>query len=343
MLLLLLACGSPPAPSQTEPTTDVTLERVTPPSPAIPAVDIQADLHLDTPTQLLRRKVGLEAAGLEAGLPQLRAGGTNLAVMVLWPPRDADWEGVVQRLMDAVEAEDQRLDGIQRVGKPTEARSVAAQGKVGFFYALEGAHGIDRSGVAGLEALHAKGLRMLGLTWSFSNRYAGSSGDGGGGLTEAGRELVSAANRLNILIDLSHASRAATLETCALSADPVLASHSDAASIQPNARNLSDEELRCICAGGGVVGLNFHAPFVGKGASLARLAEHANHIRAVGGAGCVALGSDYDGLIHVPPELPDAGALPLLWTELQRQGWNTEELLGLRGANFMRLWEKVHQ
>ena len=57
------------------PTADVTLDRVTPSSPAVNAVDIQADLHLDTPTQLLRRKVGLEAEGLEAGLPQLRAGG----------------------------------------------------------------------------------------------------------------------------------------------------------------------------------------------------------------------------------------------------------------------------
>ncbi|HNC95550.1 MAG TPA: membrane dipeptidase [Myxococcota bacterium] len=343
MLLFLLACGSPPPPPQTEPAADVTLDRVTPPSPSIPAVDIQADLHLDTPTQLLRRKVGLEAPGLEAGLPQLRAGGTNLAVMVLWPPREADWEGTVQRLIASVEAEDQRLEGLLRVGEPAEARRAAAEGKVGYFYSLEGAHGIDRSGVAGLEALHGKGLRMLGLTWSFSNRFAGSSADGGGGLTEAGRELVVAANRLNILLDLSHASRATTLETCALSTDPVLASHSDAAAIQPNARNLSDEELRCICDGGGVVGLNFHAPFVGKGASLARVAEHAAHIRAVGGAGCVALGSDFDGLIHVPPELPDASALPALWAELQRQGWTKDELQGLRGGNFMRLWGKVRQ
>ena len=91
------------------------------------------------------------------------------------------------------------------------------------------------------------------------------------------------------------------------------------------------------------MGLNFHAPFVGKGASLARVAEHAAHIRAVGGAGCVALGSDFDGLIHVPPELPDASALPALWAELQRQGWTKDELQGLRGGNFMRLWGKVRQ
>ncbi len=325
------------------PTADVTLDRVTPSSPAVNAVDIQADLHLDTPTQLLRRKVGLEAEGLEAGLPQLRAGGTNLAVMVLWPPREANWEGIVEGLLTTMEAEDRRLDGVQRVGEPAEARAAAAAGKVGMFYSLEGAHGLDQSGVAGLEALHDRGLRMLGLTWSFSNRYAGSSGDGGGGLSPAGRELVMAANRLNILLDVSHASRATTLETCALSADPVLASHSDAAEIQANARNLSDQELHCICDGGGVVGLNFHATFVGKGASLGRVAEHAAHIRAVGGAGCVALGSDFDGLIKVPPELRDASALPALWAVLKGQGWTEEELRGLRGENFMRLWEKVRR
>lgn len=320
----------------------MTPNRVTPVE-AAPKVEMQVDLHLDTPTQLRMKRAKLEDPSLEAGLPQLRAGGTNLAVMVLWPPREADWQATVEQLLKILEREDQRLEEVRWVGTPGESRKVAAEGKIGMLYSLEGAHALDQSGVKGLEALHGRGLRMLGLTWSFSNRFAGSSGDGGGGLTEAGKELVAAANRMSILVDVSHASRQSTLDICGFSSDPVLASHSDALEIQANARNVSDEEIQCICSKGGVIGLNFHATFVGKGASLERLALHAEHLRAVGGAGCPALGSDFDGLIKVPPELPGAGSLPALWSTLRERGWTEQEIAGLRGENFLRLWEQVAQ
>ena len=61
---------------------------------------MQADLHLDTPHQLHAKDLSLDAAaGLEAGLSQLRAGGTNVAVMVLWPPRKADHWPHVQAVL----------------------------------------------------------------------------------------------------------------------------------------------------------------------------------------------------------------------------------------------------
>ncbi|MFN7145101.1 MAG: membrane dipeptidase, partial [Myxococcota bacterium] len=133
--------------------------------PAARAVEMQADLHLDTPTQLYRKKVGLDAKGLEAGIDQLRAGGTNLAVMVLWPPRDAKWEAHTETLLGILEKEDARLDAVTLARTPAEARGVAAAGGVATVYALEGAHGIDTTGVEGLRALHARGLALLGLTW----------------------------------------------------------------------------------------------------------------------------------------------------------------------------------
>jgi hypothetical protein len=72
------------------------------------AAPLQVDLHLDTPTQMVRRGVGLDDPGLEAGLAKLRAGGTDIAVMVLWPPR-GESEAHVDKLLAKVEAEDARL------------------------------------------------------------------------------------------------------------------------------------------------------------------------------------------------------------------------------------------
>jgi membrane dipeptidase len=300
---------------------------------------MQADLHLDTPTQLHRRKVGLDATGLEAGLAQLRAGGTNLAVMALWPPRTTDGEAHVDALLTRMEAEDARLDDVVLVRSPAEARAAAAAGRVGIVYALEGGHGIDRSGIIGLERLHARGLALLGLTWTFDTRWAGSSGGGGTGLTAEGRALVDAANRLGVLLDVSHASRATTLEVCARSHAPVVASHSDTHALTPHPRNLHDDEIRAIAATGGVIGVNLHRPFLGGTGDLARAADHATHLKRIGGPGVVALGTDFDGLIVPPRDLRDAGGLGALWPLLAARGWTASEVEGLRGANFLRAWE----
>lgn len=308
-----------------------------------PAADIRADLHLDTPTQLLRREVGLDADGLEAGLPELRAAGTNLAVEVLWPPRHAEWEAHTARLFDIVEREDRRLDGVEIVSSVAGARVAADRGQVGLLVALEGAHGLGNGGADALRALHARGLRMLGLTWSFSNRYAGSSGDGGGGLTAEGWWLLAEANRLGVVVDVSHASDAATLDTCGWSHAPVVASHSNTDAAHPHARNLSDAAVQCIARSGGVVGVNVHGDFVGGSRDVAAVADHFDALRRLGGAGVVALGSDYDGLIKPVTGLGQAGRLGALWDELRRRGWTDDELRGARGENFARAWEGAEQ
>lgn len=305
------------------------------------AAPIQADLHLDTPTQMVRKNIGFDAAGLEGGLTALDAGGTNVAMMVLWPPREGDWAAQVETLFSKVEAEDERLARIKLARSPTEARSVVATGGVALVVSVEGAHGIHSGGVAALERLHARGLSALGLTWSFSNRFAGSSGDGGGGLTADGRALVAAANRLGVIVDVSHASHATTLETCAVSTAPVIASHSDAWTLSGNVRNLHDDEIDCIARSGGVIGLNFHDSFVGKPASISKVADHADYLKKHGGIGVVALGSDFDGLIHPATGLENASKLPALWAELRRRGWSEAEITAARGENFMRAWQAV--
>ncbi len=302
------------------------------------AADIQADLHLDTPTMLYRNKVGLDGAGLEAGLSQLRAGGTNLAVMVLWPPREASWAAHVESLLSILEREDARLDAVTLARSPEDARRIADAGGIALVYSLEGAHGIATTGIAGLRALHARGLALLGLTWSFSNRFAGSSGDGGGGLTADGRALVDEAQRLGVLIDLSHASTATTLDVCRASSAPVIASHSDAAGVRAHARNLTDEEIGCIAATGGVVGLNLHSTFLGSPADVKKAADHVEYVRKVGGIGAVALGSDFDGLIKAPADLQTAADLGRIWDELRRRGWTDVEIQAVRGENFLRAW-----
>lgn len=301
------------------------------------AAPLQVDLHVDTPTQLVRQGVGLDDPALEAGVPNLRAGGTNIAVMVLWPPRGQS-EDHVETLLARVEAEDKRLESVALARSPEDARRIVGQGQIALLLSIEGAHGIEHEGLDGLRRFHARGLALMELTWTNSNRYAGSSGDGGGGLTADGKALVAEAQRLGIVIDVSHASKQATLDTCAVTRAPIIASHSDAAAVTAQPRNLSDEEIRCIAHTGGVIGINLHSTFVGKPADVRKVADHIDHLKAIGGVEVIALGSDFDGLIKPPADIPNSSKLGVIWDELRRRGYTEPEIAMIRGENFLRAW-----
>src|SRR5690606_10356075 len=73
------------------------------------------------------------------------------------------------------------------------------------------------------------------------------------GLTGFGREVVRRANRLGMMVDVSHASDACVRDVLAASRAPVIASHSSARALVDHPRNLPDDLLRAIAASGGVV------------------------------------------------------------------------------------------
>jgi len=306
--------------------------------------DLQVDLHLDTPTQLLTKGLHLDApAGLEASKAHLQAAGTNIAVEVLWPPRKGDHKQRAFDLLAVMEREVARDEGVVLAREPGAAVAAVSEGKLALLLSMEGAHGLgtgtDWAEVFG--QFYDRGLRLIGLTWSFSNRFAGSSGDGGAGLTAEGLALVKLAREKRVILDVSHASRQTTMEVCKSSPQPVIASHSNAHVLRGHSRNLTDEEIRCIAATGGVIGLNFHATFVGTGADVSQVADHADHLAKIGGHQVVALGSDFDGYIKKPTGLEDASKVPALWDELRRRGWTEEQVSGVRGGNFMRAWRQA--
>ena len=76
--------------------------------------------------------------------------------------------------------------------------------QLGALFGIEGAHALDGE-LANLDALDALGLRVVGLTHFFDNPMAGSAhGLEKGGLSEAGRRLVTSMNELGIVVDLVH-------------------------------------------------------------------------------------------------------------------------------------------
>ena len=213
-----------------------------------------------------------------------------------------------------------------------DVRRTIAQGRIAAVPHVEGAECIDLD-FNSLEILHAAGLRSLGLVWSRPNAF----GCGapmvyqpelylGEGLTSAGKELVSKCEDLNIMIDLSHLTEAGFWDVAKIAGRPLIATHSNAHSLSPSARNLTDRQLEAIAESVGIVGLNFHVGFLNAlcdetaDASLDQMIRHLDHLIGILGEDGVAFGSDFDGCV-LPSEIGNAGGLPNLISAMRASGF----------------------
>jgi membrane dipeptidase len=197
---------------------------------------------------------------------------------------------------------------------------------------IEGAEAIDEKFEL-LDVLHAAGLRSLGPVWSRPNAFGygvpfrcPSSPDTGPGLTDLGKELVAACNRLKILVDVSHLNARGFWDVAAISDAPLVATHSNAHALSPHSRNLTDEQLAAIRDSGGVVGINFATAFLREDGRMDAatpvdlVIDHVEYmLRQVGEDG-VCFGSDFDGA-RIPAGLGNAAGLQNLVAILRARGY----------------------
>jgi len=224
-----------------------------------------------------------------------------------------------------------------------DIRAARAGGRIALFLGVEGSYAIDDDVAAGVARLAEAGVRFLGPLWERDSR-AGTScrtdPQRDSGLTDHGRALVRACNDAGILLDVAHASRRTFWDIVETSRTPPFSSHSGAAGVHAHPRNLDDEQIRALAARGGIVGVIFVSPYLGGTfCNLDRVADHIEHVAAVGGDDCVALGSDFDGFMPLPRGLRDAGDLPRLTELLWRRGWREPRLGKLLGGNALRYLE----
>lgn len=152
------------------------------------------------------------------------------------------------------------------VGSVEELLEVASGGRLAAIPAIEGGHALEDS-LDALAWFHARGVRLMTLTWNNSNNWAdgclpGRDDPRHGGLTDFGRRVIGEMERLGVIVDVSHAAPETFEDVARIATKPFVASHSCAHALTPHVRNLTDAQLRTIAGHGGVVGVCFASQFL---------------------------------------------------------------------------------
>ncbi|HUT52468.1 MAG TPA: dipeptidase [bacterium] len=306
------------------------------------------DLHSDALDQMYWAGQDVALFGgnkLQSGLPALKRGGIKAQFFAVWEKpkqkkRYADeLVALFYKMLDTYSSD------LAFAGSVADLERNLAAGKISAFLAIEGGEAIGGD-LSRLDYFYGKGVRYMTLTWNHTNLIADSAKEAkrtGGGLTPFGRKVVARMNELGMMVDVSHASDQAVRDVLAVGRAPVIASHSDCWALKKHPRNLKDELIRGICQSGGVIGANYHRTFLvtGRPARAGDVADQIDHIVAVGGIGCAALGSDFDGGIFPPQDLANAGELENLTAELIRRGYTRADIEKIYGGNVMRVMEAV--
>ena len=119
-----------------------------------------------------------------------------------------------------------------------------------------------------VKEFYDRGGRYMSLAHNGASQLADSNtGETEGyvynnGLSPLGRQVIAELNRLGMMVDLSHPSKGANMETMRLSRAPVIASHSSVRALADVSRNMDDEQLLALKKNGGVIQINGVASFV---------------------------------------------------------------------------------
>ena len=255
-------------------------------------------------------------------------------------------------------------DGYQLVGSMAEMERAIALGDMAVAFDIEGMNALDGS-VDMVRFYYHLGVRQMVFAYNINNLAGGGCHDEDLGLTDFGREVVAEMNAIGMVIDCSHCGYRTTMEAMECSDDPVVFSHSNARALRDHGRNIRDDQaLRCA-AGGGVVGVNGIALFVGDNdITTATITDHVDYYLDLIGGDHVGIGLDYFHPVDDAPaftetvsdnghywpatEYPDGEVRCALPTQIQeiaeemlRRNHNEKVINGVLGGNFQRIASQV--
>jgi len=300
------------------------------------------DMHCDTISRDTFSAEGLRRNHLQIDLHKMKEAGYLLQNFALFVNMETDPNPLVSGLRMADMFHEEMSKNADLIRPVTTYKEIEENHRLGLMSGLltleEGE--ICQGEIPILRDFYRLGVRMITLTWNHfnsigaPNNYKTASSVHGEpdmtGLTGKGFAFITEMERLGVIIDVSHLSDGGFYDVLHHTSRPFVASHSNARSLAPHCRNLTDDMIRHMGERGCVTGLNYCKGFLNpfeiwadaKGGAL-DIARHARHITNVGGMDVLGLGSDFDGCDN---DFRDCSQMYLLENELKKQGFKASEI-----------------
>ncbi len=276
----------------------------------------------------------------------------------------AEWNGFIAS----------HSDWFTRVDDPRDLRAAAGASKVGIMITTQNAEHFRRAD--DVDLFHGLGQRVAQLTYNFQNRIgAGFLEHRDGGLTVFGHEIMERMQEVGMVVDLSHCADRTTLDALDAATRPVIFTHASCRALLPGyMRCKTDEMIRALARGGGVMGIPF-IRFMIKSTDpigVDDVVDHFEHVARTVGVEHVGIGSDLDiegfGSPRVPPGTPGPESQPnveryhISYTDdglvhvdgldhprrvfdltegLIRRGFGDDEIRLMLGGNFVRVLSEL--
>lgn len=304
--------------------------------------------------------------------------GVTAYAVTAWQPRDGlaevlrdamDWHRVARQYPNLLVAE-----------TVEQIRAAKREGKAALIIAAQGGDWIEAK-LHRIEAFQRLGLRMMLLAYNASNLLCDGALDRtASGLTRFGELVVDECDRVGIVLDGSHTGKRSSLEVIDRSKNPTAFSHSNAAALSPNPRNIDDEQIKACAARGGVIGLANWAPLVMRPGAERRptiddFIDHMDYVaQLTGSADHIGIGTDmslgsypektsdpwgepaygnpsaeYGRRISADPRSPlryvegfdDYAQVAQLIERLGARGYGESDVRKILGENFLRVFTQV--
>ena len=234
---------------------------------------ITIDTHVDIPALFATPvfdPTKVNDVPVQVDLPRMKLGGLDAAFFIVYVPqrpRTAAHYAAASELALAKFSAIHRM--VEREGNEdivlaltaADVRRIVGEGKSVALIGIENGFSIGKN-IELLDVYYRFGARYFGLVHNGHNDLAdsaqlnlrfGDEAEEHGGISALGKQAIRRCNDLGIMVDVSHASRPATLQAAALSDAPIIASHSAVQGKFDHPRNISDEEMMAVAEGGGVI------------------------------------------------------------------------------------------
>jgi len=261
-----------------------------------------------------------------------------------------------------------RPDVFMRIDSIKDMQEVMKNRKTGVMIGVQNAdHFISPDDV---NLFNDLGQRVSQLTYNSRNMIGnGATERMDGGISDFGESIIKRMNEVGMAIDVSHCGDQTTLDAFEISKKPVLITHSNVRSLNPNhPRCKTDEAIIKMAKAGSVVGITNVRNFVKatEPTTIEHLLDQYDHVRDLVGSEHLGVGSDIDlyGYDAMPKKQYDAlkamykGSYAFrekidiegidhpkrmfdLTAGLIRRKYSNREVRGILGQNFKRVLANI--